>query len=415
MRWLADEWDYRDPKPYYSSTKKHTDFIRQQSNAIGAGDPLSEPGKWPQNVRQFFQDTDFHVYGNKVYKKVDPVADAKDDNVGLDIADADGEEAQKYLEEIKDRPDVKEFLKGAGSEFFAPAKKEESTDALDYAEHGAIDFADDADPYEVLGSIDTISLNSKFCALGYRPPKDRYEWENSEHNENSWADLADERKMHRTELLKEIEDICYVADINKFYWRIRDDYYADKEIQKTWSVESFKMDRAIYEDSLRRQGYDEETIRRKLWGGFDAVRVDLPMLIDKQTREIVRIARRQMDSIWRRARSQAMLELTLTSSQWREVYTALRAKKQYLLTEQSKISRINYTKVLKAISNLSSLNKFRPKLVKIAKERLNRRDTNLLWLAYKERMNALKKAALQEAQKAKGRRKSENHNMSGVS
>ena len=58
MRWLASEWDYRDSHVSEDTFGRHrqvTEFMTEQSDAIGVGDPLSIPGTWPDAIRQLFQ------------------------------------------------------------------------------------------------------------------------------------------------------------------------------------------------------------------------------------------------------------------------------------------------------------------------------------------------------------------------
>ncbi|RLF67579.1 MAG: hypothetical protein DRN26_02030 [Thermoplasmata archaeon] len=403
MRWLASEFDYRfSRKEERFGQNTVCDLIDEVQQAVGIGQPHTVPGTWPNLVRQLYQEQDFHIVGNRVFKKRDPIEAAENGNWGTDIRDADELAQQEYISNLLETSaEAREFLSKNGNLLIDKANEE---DALNYAING-LDADKISSIFELLDS-QAGDLNSPFSALGYQKPRDQYEMRAVERHVLI-ADKAAERRAHFADLKAEAEDLDNEEAINLFTWRIRDDYYRDKELRQLWNEEARKQARLEFSQGLRDNGADEETIRRALWAKYDMRRHNAPpryilvegkrLYMDKNEWERrARRAKASRDAQWYRERSYALAELTLTSSQWNEIYTILRRKREECRNRDKQNSRYSkhYLKQLeafiqKATSRLQ-LDKIRYTLPSY-EGRLTSWDRRQLWEKFRERERIITK------------------------
>jgi len=340
MHWLTSDFAYRIRPPIeHAGQKTCTEMLSTIQEAIGVGQPFTAVDDLPPLLRQLHQESDFHIVGNHVLKKMDPIASALDGNAGTEIQDADAVVLEDYEDELLDRQDVLDYLRSNCESFNS------SEDAINHADRGLIDMAsnqsendfiasfetgpDDRSIYELL---DTESLNSPFCGLGYKPPRDSYQFCDVERR-SLWGEKKAERDQAFGDLKAEATDLDTVQDAYAFMDNIREDYYRDKALRMLWNIEAFKEDRSIYADSLRRQGLDEETIRGKLWAAFDRKACIVPVVIAGG--QVLQQRRETKDSFWNKARSEALQELFLTTKQWSEIYAIARERQQWCGKEGS--------------------------------------------------------------------------------
>lgn len=436
FHWLYDEFDYRYRRPEeHAGQHDVLEFIDQVQEAVGVGQPHMVPGEWPQSIRQLYECTDFHFVGGKIFKKVDPIADAYDGNAGTDILDADQDTLDDLEERLKDNPQAVAFLQEHGQEFVDPVNPE---DAMNFAEFGLEDYGvkpegeiveaqhqeAEADETElpVLNSIDMVSLNSPFCAFGWRGPRDRYEFRCGRERRN-WEEKAHERKVRYGRLLAQVKYQIYdEGTLNQFLWQIRDDYYEDKRLRQQWNRKAFEIDRSIYSDSLRRQGLDEETIRRKLKFGFDNKAFKSPRVIidgragyingigpmlgwGKRDSKSCRINAQPMilkDSIWLQHRSAALQECTQTYEQWAKIYKEARVcrercrnvSSEYPAIQNTEKDEKDYRKFYELsilVNQLKGLDKIDELKCKFEKEELSERRRSQLWCLMNAKVDNLKR------------------------
>jgi hypothetical protein len=409
MRWLASDWDYRMRPPVeHDGALTLTEILGTVQEAVGVGQPHCAIDELPMSIRQLFQETDFHIVGNRVFKKKDPVAQALDGDAGYDIADADEETIQDMMEQWSDRSDVVDWLREHGHEVEIHRDPE---DALNHADYGLVDMAGEGreevliDAMEnpehepdnsVFELLDTESLNSPFCGLGYRPPRDSYGFRSVERR-SLWAEKKAGRDVRFGDMLAEVKDLDRETNINKFLENIREDYYRDKALRQQWNRTAFEMDRSIYMDSLRRQGLDEETIRRKLWAAFDRVACTTPAVIVDG--KVVRQRYRQKDSFWSKARSEALQDLILTASQWNRIYDTARRRREWCRTEGSQSTLLAMKKLIDKQETLHQLDKLRPYLVE-KNECLSYKDRGTMWRLYTIKFKSLLTQRSQESSAA---------------
>jgi hypothetical protein len=192
--------------------------------------------------------------------------------------------------------------------------------------------AQDADPdfelsLNMFELLDTVSLNSPFCALGYRQPRDRYQF-CAGNERQPMAEAADSRKRRYHDCLIELESCSSEMDLNRFMEQIREDYYRDKELKNLTGPKAMKEFRQIYFDSMHRQGLDQESIRRKLWAAFDRVESNTAAVF--VNKKLMKPKRRMKPSIWQQSRSKDLMELVLTVDQWSKLYDRIRVRRTEL-------------------------------------------------------------------------------------
>jgi hypothetical protein len=347
MHWLAGRdgdfgYRFRAPASHYGQLTT-TEIIGQVQEAVGVGQPHVAVDELPPAYRQLFQDPDFHFIGGRVFKKRDPINDAKDGNAGRDLLDADEDELEALEEKFKDRPEVVAFLHENPDVFLEPVRAE---DAMNFADNGLQDVrgkhpgAQGSDEWFVsekeqapIGLFDLIDRDNPILQATYIPPRDRYQFCTGNERQY-WSEAKARRDEVFGDLRAEAADLEDEEQVRAFLDNIREDYYNDKQIRRLWNHESFLIDRWIYADSLRRQGFDEETIRRKLWAAFDRVEGRIPTVIEDG--KVIRRGRRIPPSFWQKARTRALQEVTLTYTQWSQIYAIVRGRREWARTEGSK-------------------------------------------------------------------------------
>lgn len=105
---------------------------------------------------------------------------------------------------------------------------------------------------------------------------------------NNFAEASEKRVAHKGIRIQDIQKCTYPQEVEKELEKTRRAYLEDKEILTAWSKERKEEDRNLYLSSLHKQGYDFETIRRKMWFVFDREREE----------KIVKISSRPLKSNW---------------------------------------------------------------------------------------------------------------------
>jgi len=331
IRWLTDDFDYhfRTPESHFGE-KDVIEIIEEAAQAVGVGQPHTVPGTWPPLIQLLYREQDFHIIGGKIFRKIDPIADALDGNWGSDLLDADEDTLENLKNQLADDPRAISFLE-THPELFTDVAGEE--DALYKAINGL--NADQLSDFFEL--IDRNTDTDDFAIFGYRQPRDRYEFITSKQR-HSWAEKAEERCRHFGDLKAEVSDIDDEEILNRFLWRIRDDYYEDKKLRSEWNEVARQRDRDIYLNSLHKQGFDEETIRRKVYFCFDCKKTERPNVYHIVDGKKVKLElherhqayqdyKRSKDSIWYQARSKALNDLVLTTGQWSTIYDIARRRR----------------------------------------------------------------------------------------
>ena len=408
MRWLVDDFDY-----YFSRKEKAfgqkdvIDIIGEVGEAIGVGQPHSVPQTWCASIQQLHREQDFHITGSCIFKKCDPISDALDGNCGQDVIDADLEQKATFLDKIKDDPRVIQFYQKHPTEKLRQLMETDNWSAPDDAMSDVVTGLDADKIHSFFHLFDakmTTDLDSPFSALGYQKPKDRYEYICRKEN-TMWADRAAERRHHFNDLRIEVSDCDDEGVLNKFLWRIRDDYYADKALRSHWNEKARLEDRAIYTDSLQKQGFTEEEIRRKLFFVFDCKKIKESNLYRVVNGRKIRVNvkqsfrnfmknRKSQDSIWYKKRSDALSETTLTLAQWSEIYKIAKEKRiacrQF---EQNKRTRSQETlhqliKTIKTVTSQKDLNHLSKKL-QHKQVKLHWEDRRSLWRVVNAKVSEL--------------------------
>ncbi len=401
MRWLCEEWDHRIRPPLeHDGARTCTELLNQIQEAVGVGQPHAVVDQLPQSLRQLYQDTDFHIVGNRVFKKKDPIIEALEGDAGTDAMDADEETVQDLMKEWGSRNDIIGWLQEHGHEIELRSDPE---DALNYADRGLTELPGESQESEFINSIDdpisksdmsilqlldTESLNSPFCGLGYRAPRDKYGFCALEYR-SMWSEAKAARDRRFGDIKAEAKDLDRESSVSAFLEQIRDDYYDDKRLRSRWNREAFEEDRSLYMNSLRRQKLDEETIRRKLWAAFDRIACITPAIfVDGQ---MVKKRYIQKDSFWNQARSEALQELTLTTPQWTEVYNIARRQREWCQGEGSKSSLEAVLRKIGEQKTLDQLRQLKPWLVE-KNECVGWEDRSLMWRLFTTKFKLLLKS-----------------------
>jgi len=405
MHWLEDDFDYRFKCLEHEGQYTTNEIISSIQEAIGVGQPHVAIDELPPLTRQLFQDTDFHFIGTRTFKKKDPVEMAKDPNdknQGNYSEEADLDEIAKWTDILTDRPDVLAYLHKNIAELH------NTEDALNHAEYGLTDAVDNTDNntevfldtekdetvaqlgIAIYNQLDTTGINSTFCGVGYQAPRDKYEFKNADKRS-----LWHERKVIRDErfgdLLAEAKDLDNIQSIRQFRDRIRDDYYADKAIQKEWSFQMFQECRWIYRESLYKQGLDAETIRRRMAWAFDNVSHYVPAIIfrSKGKAKIHRPSYYVKDSIWNRTRMEEMSKLTFTTKQWRVIYETIKDRESWCKEVGSPCTLECMNKLIHNIKTPGRLEKAKRYLMKKTAH-MNKKDSSLMWKEFFQHRRILK-------------------------
>lgn len=392
FHWLGSDWAHRFRQPVNHDGQLTTsEIIGTVGESVGVGQPLTIIGELPPAYRQLFQDTDFHFIAGKVFKKRDPISDAKDGDAGRDIIDLDKDELEQLEEKYRDRPDVIAFLQENPDVFLKPIK---ASDAMNFAQNGLQDVPGEGKALgelpelrsSIFELIDTEGLNSQMTAAGYMAPRDNYQF--CAGNERQlWGEAKARRDRLFGDLLADAKDLEDERQIKDFLDSIREDYYNDKKIRQCWSRKEFDIDRALYMDSLRRQGLDEETIRRKLWAGFDRVQTRVPAIIENG--KVLRAPKKIQPSVWMKGRMEAMQEITLTYDQWSKIYDIVKQRREYCSTEgsrQTAIALMNYVNKTKDLQAAAGI-------IRRKQQYLNSSNRTQVWKVYYLRQRNLQRRA----------------------
>ncbi len=339
MRNLVSELDYRDGDQeerfdIYGTAERLNDY----KNLISVGQPMEGISQLGGLDRQLLQETEFHSSGKTVLKKLS----------AEEVAEKETFNFQKLpykLKEIVAKLDQKDINIGALMEVIRAANGDEKVlewitlnweeyVELEEFEPGAMLQLKDCEEEREDGNSPTVEVSLP------PPPRDRYSVVEV-FRPNQFKEASERRIAHLKARLTEIDQLYLVSQLLAYFDQARPTYMEDEALLESWSLRRRAEDRRHYLNSLRSQGLDFESIRRKLWATFDRVaenqivKTELaeplrtnwmkdynPKEKREPTKDLIVVTTQTKSikpPIWEIEKSKAFCELHQTRGQWRKI------------------------------------------------------------------------------------------------
>jgi len=327
MRYLASELDYRDgPAKERFDVLGTAEILTEHRQRISVGSPGEAIDELSGSYRQLLEAKEYHAVGRTLLKKITPEEelDRATDFGGLPPA----------LKEILGILEVFEISTAGLREQIRLADGDETL--LQWVIDNFGEFIDRS-PIEVIEQ-------------GYErnpvPPRDSYKVVERFYP-SQFKEASERRISHLKSTLHDIDRLYTILEVERHLERIRDAYREDQLLIAQWTQVRKEEDRILYLQFLRRQSFDLEAIRRKLWATFDRERESKTLSVEaapllkagwvehmkdgKVSEEglrdegatVVTEARNIPPCIWDLEKSKAFCELNQTRPQWRQIYSYL--------------------------------------------------------------------------------------------
>ena len=353
-----DDFNYRERPDLDPELCDGVTLFDKINNELQYGRQLDEINKLSQLDRQLFQEQDFFFVGTRVFKKIDPIEQALEGDIGHDITEADKEARDEWERRLAEEIDP------------------EYQDAMDYIVEQPLEdlhvhpqvVKDPTEHFKVI-SIDFLGLTGPYVAFGYSMPRDRYKFIGNFAPNRSMM-KAREREERYKWILSDIKNTENIKELNRFIVSLHDDYNEDKELRRRWSESNRCKARPECELTLREGGADEETIRRKIWNEFDKQ----AGRFKTRTGHYVK----SLGSRWIRNRSRAYQNLKLTYRQWQDIYKCIDKQKEYFLVDRSVEIYKKYEKSVNHVKSISELQNVHKQLLESSGD-LNREHRQRIW------------------------------------
>jgi len=330
MRWLDSDFEYRDDSGRKSWNRGVAEILNSYTEEIPYGTPRDSIDDLGGGYRQLLQESDYHAVGKNLLLKK---------RSEEEITREDGEKWETTGDLSKSILLLADFF-GLDSSNYRAQIEDYRRGAKVTLESGMV-----IEP-QFLTKNPAIFLEIR-DSLNWEPSingRDSYRWtEFSRVNPNSEA--AEERLYDFGLTLRMIESFQTILEIEKTLKDFRKLYDQDICLITSWSEQRREEDRTLYSAILRRRGFDEEKIRRSLWGAFDSRRdeeVEETYLIQREMKvswweaaaprreeklenpiTVPLKVRRARSSIWDKEKMVAFRDLNFTRKQWEKLYLKL--------------------------------------------------------------------------------------------
>lgn len=350
IRWLTSDFDHigrnhedRDGEYFIS------ELLSRPRDEIAFGAASDKAAKdFGGLQRQMYECSDWMFYRNLLLKKKDPIEQALDGDAGHDWTEGD---LPEVLEKLQNNPAAIEWLLKSEMKSDYELNDEDAIAHSEFNLKGLVNYGDD--DLEENGEVDEEFDTSNFSIIneidvGYTPPRDKYvaverTWrvsykEAAERRARYFKQLLDEiHRMGSQTKLVDVQAKNLGEEVEMFIDRIREAYAEDKKICDEWNDKEKTFYRNMYTHFMRRQGLDEEEIRRNLYYAFDRVRRETWDVFtngkfyktyyhrpNQKTLDyygsIAVQGKMTKPSFWDKCKSNEFTKLTLTMRQWGQVY-----------------------------------------------------------------------------------------------